>query len=373
MLKNVTNENRIARNYGIDLLRFISMLMIVGLHVIGSGGILYNVQPLTFKGECVWFLEIACYCSVNCFALISGYVGSKSKHKWKNLISLCIQAIFYCVIFTGMYVGISLYNHHTIDLLFVLKSLIPEIFGRYWYFSAYFCLYFFMPILDLIIEMPKPVLKRAAVLILVVFCGVSQIFDKVSSLSAGYSVLWLAILYVTGGYFAKYNPWSKLSFWKNIFGYFSCVIVTLGSKILINLLIDSGKGSGVLVSYTSPTILLASIFLLNAFSNLKFPEKQGKTVLFFSSASFGVYLIHCQPFIYDKLLSNAFATIIDYNSILVILMTIAIVIAIYLICTAIDYLRKYIFKWLGIEWLIDRVSKIATKLFDSIEGTHNIQ
>ena len=82
MRENISENIHRERNYGLDLFRFISMLMIVGLHVIGNGGILDNAQPLTIRGEAVWLLEIACYCSVNCFALASGYVGVKRYKSW---------------------------------------------------------------------------------------------------------------------------------------------------------------------------------------------------------------------------------------------------------------------------------------------------
>lgn len=39
------------RNYGIDLLRIVSMMMVVLLHVLGQGGILDGSDPLTVKSE----------------------------------------------------------------------------------------------------------------------------------------------------------------------------------------------------------------------------------------------------------------------------------------------------------------------------------
>lgn len=39
----ITND----RDYGIDLLRILSMILIAILHVLGQGGILSHVQPLS--------------------------------------------------------------------------------------------------------------------------------------------------------------------------------------------------------------------------------------------------------------------------------------------------------------------------------------
>ena len=65
------------RNYGIDALRIVSMFMIVILHTLGHGGILSSVS--IFSGK---------YCAVNCYALISGYVGINSKYRYSKIISL---------------------------------------------------------------------------------------------------------------------------------------------------------------------------------------------------------------------------------------------------------------------------------------------
>jgi hypothetical protein len=52
------------------------MLMVVVLHILGQGGVLKTARPLSVEYEIAWFLEILCYCAVNCYALISGYAGS---------------------------------------------------------------------------------------------------------------------------------------------------------------------------------------------------------------------------------------------------------------------------------------------------------
>ena len=63
------------RNYGIDMLRIISMIMIPILHVLGHGGILDATEQLSLKYNVAWFMEIAALCSTNVYGIISGYVG----------------------------------------------------------------------------------------------------------------------------------------------------------------------------------------------------------------------------------------------------------------------------------------------------------
>lgn len=70
------------RNYGIDLLRMLSMFMVSVLHVLGQGSVLSASGKIPLNYAFAWFLEISAYCAVNCYALISGYVGVKSRFKY---------------------------------------------------------------------------------------------------------------------------------------------------------------------------------------------------------------------------------------------------------------------------------------------------
>lgn len=67
------------RNYGIDALRLFSMLLVVTLHVLGHGGVLENLVGK--KYAVCWLLECFSFCAVNCYGIISGYVGFSDKKK----------------------------------------------------------------------------------------------------------------------------------------------------------------------------------------------------------------------------------------------------------------------------------------------------
>ena len=84
--KLVMNNGSNDRNLGIDLLKIVSMFMIVTLHILGHGGVLESSKPLTGSHYAAWFLEVAVYCSVNCYALVSGYIGYGRKHNYSNFL-----------------------------------------------------------------------------------------------------------------------------------------------------------------------------------------------------------------------------------------------------------------------------------------------
>lgn len=354
-MENVKKE----RNYGIDLLRLISMLMVVILHVLGQGGILRNTQPLTLNGEVFWSLETLCYCAVNVFAIISGFVGLTSKHKATSLISLCLQVLFYAVIITGIEVIILLQQGAEISIKTIINHILPTI-NSYWYFSAYFCLFFFMPILNYIVEnINKNVLKTIGVFVFIVFCCWGSLRDKTMCLNNGYSVLWLAIMYTLGAYMAKYNPLEKCSAVKSLIGYLVCILISVVARILIARFLRGYLNFNLLINYISPTIVLSSVFLVNLFAKLKFKEKGQKFISAIAPMSFGVYLIHCHPFLF-ALLRDAFSWIAAQPLYLGIPYVLGIALAIFIVCLFLDWLRILVFKLINIKKFSAWIEKIIT-------------
>ena len=133
------------RNYGIDLLRIVSMMMVVLLHVLGQGG----SDPLTVKSETAWLLEIGAYSAVNIYAMISGYVGYGRKYKYSGLVYLYFQVLFYTVPTTIIF---YIYRPELVNLKGKRELLFPFAYNTYWYFTAYFCLAFFIPFLNMMLE-----------------------------------------------------------------------------------------------------------------------------------------------------------------------------------------------------------------------------
>ena len=189
---------------------------------------------------------------------------------------------------------------------------------------------------------------------------------SVANLSKGYSVFWLAILYVVGGCIAKYNLFEKLSFGKCILGYFICVGLTVLSRIVIGVVTSRVFGSyrrmELLVSYTSPTIVFSAVFLVVAFAKLNLGVRKTRIVSFLSPMSFGVYLIHCHPLVFG-LMTDKFSFIAFSPFYLAIVFTLVSAMIIFLLCVIIDWLRIQLFKVLKIKKLVLYIEKIMGKIF----------
>ena len=80
-MQEITNTERDQRNYGIDLLRVLSMCFVVVLHALGQGGVLAAVPDGTGASVSAHFLESLTYGEVDIFALISGYVSFSAVSK----------------------------------------------------------------------------------------------------------------------------------------------------------------------------------------------------------------------------------------------------------------------------------------------------
>lgn len=346
----------IVRNYGIDLLRIISMLMICTLHVLGHGGILQSVNYLSLNYEIAWFLEISCYCAVNCYALISGYVGVNTNFRCSNILKLWLKVLFYSINIT---ICFYIFSNFSVDKKEIINSLFPIITSKYWYFTAYIGFCFFIPFLNHLI---KSLQKKQAInivfIILVLFSVLPTIIQNdIWHTSYGYSPLWLAFLYIVGGCIKKHGIFNNLKKSTIIISFISCIILTWGCKYLIehsNLPIDGN----ILVTYTSPTILFAGISLILLFAKIKINIHAKKIISLLAPLSFSVYLIHDNNLIREYLINMKFANYITYNPLKFILSIFGTIFFIYSICTIIDIFRYILFKFLKINNVCKYIDKI---------------
>lgn len=92
------------RNQGVEILRVLSMYMVVLLHILVQGGVLRNAYNGSAQYWISWFIEILCYGAVNIFALISGYVSyNTTSIKIDRLVKFWMQILFYTILITAFF------------------------------------------------------------------------------------------------------------------------------------------------------------------------------------------------------------------------------------------------------------------------------
>lgn len=360
------------RNYGIDLLRMVAMFMVTVLHVLGQGGVLGNTYGFSGQYLVSWFLELAAYGAVNLYALISGYVGINSRFKASNLLVLWLQVALYSL---GIAVLTAIIRPELCSASDVIAFAFPVITSKYWYFSAYVCLFLFMPLLNAGINaLSKQTLRRVIIAMIVVFSVAASAAKETQhdpfSLVSGYSGIWLMILYAVGGYIGKYGMWKRVPQPALLGIYFGCTAVSLALKCAIPFLSGTVFRTTYhlkfIASYISPLVVLGSIALLLFFSRLRCGNIAKKIIALFAPAAFGVYIIHVHPLVWDNLMLNRFVSYASLSPLALAGAVLLTAFGIYLVCSLIDLLRIRIFKLLKIR---KRCMALEEKIFKEKIGS----
>ena len=324
-----------TRNIGIEVLRSISMCMVVFLHVLNFGVHYLELQPFTPQWFAGWFLEGICYCAVNVYAMISGYVMVNSRRKISRLASLWIEVLFYSVLSTFLLNIISTESVGKIDFV---KAFFPVCSQMFWYFTAYFALFWFVPWLN-------------------------DLVHNLEFETFRYTAIWLAILYLVGAGIRIYG-FDLFSFKKKFHSnlWFFNMAVLSGcmiflSKVLLTAATLKLFGREIMTalfySYLSPFVVMEAVFLLCFFSNVKI--ERGKWFwIGIGKTTFGIYLIHQTSLFFfvvwpiiEKYRNASFPIFISamFGS----------VVLIFAGCSIIEYIRAKLFVVCHIDFFVNRL------------------
>lgn len=365
--------NGTKRLQWIESLRIISMFMVIVLHICLKSGVLYKKNIHSAEYFTAWLIESFCYCAVNCYALITGYVmegkmlSGSDRFRFSKILPLWLQVFYYSAIITVLikifmpYVNASL-----------IAGFTPLLSNQYWYFSAYFGMFFFIPFMNILID---KITKKEYILLMSLLFAVFSFIPFMSldietkdlfGTSNGYSTIWLMILYFDGAFIKKYGNEIKIK--KTVWAvlYLICSIIPTLCSVLVDFqsknihgefLRDTDYG-GTTLSYVSPFTVIAAISLFMLLKDTEIKNRAASAAInFLAPASFSIYLIHTQPLVFNKILVPMLSFLTDMNGILMILTIIALAIVMFFAMAAVDYIRIFIFRLL-------KISERSEKLFD---------
>lgn len=360
-----------SRNYGIDALRIISMMMVVVLHINSKGGML-SAQPLTASYNVALFWEIVAIGAVDIYALISGYVGYDRQKKYESFVRLWVETVFYSLLMDALFV--IFFDKNIMTLKQWVNAFTPVTSQTYWYLTAYVVVFMFMPVLNWVLRGMSKVMVAKVILIGLVLSWwdlVSQ--NDIFKLNGGYSAIWIVFLYFIGGAIKKYYSEEKHKilfkrycgwiYLLTICGVFAVVLVL--QKITFDMF-GKVKGDRFFVGYTAPTIVFASVVLLLFFSSIEI--KQKRIVTFIAPATFGVYLIHnhslcaqyIMPYLFGRFLNSSFFETTIVFAVGTVL--------IFLFAVLIDKIRGFVFEKTGIYALCKWCDNMMIRFTNKIEN-----
>lgn len=351
------------RDSNIELLRIISMFMIVAYHLISNGLLKLNgtatydiwmegsiinrvVAALLYPGGAVGNML---------FFMITGYflAGSNKVRSFKNIV---IMTIFYssllCLIFCIIKyeLKITLYNYGG-GYNMLSSLLLPVTGGRNWFATAYILLLLIIPILNPFLDSLS---KTKFVIILVLFD--IYITGLGYFLAVPFYDLYIALFYYGCGVFVKKFVNTENKKQKTIIRLMKAIFLWVFTACISYLyFLFSFKGRrlysmaaiGIIRTVSAP-LCAYSLFLFT----LKMKLGEHKLINKIAGTTFAVYLIHGSVFqlnIWDSVFK---INTVQYGSVYFPLYCLLDTVVIFFICSGIELIRKPLFE--RIEFLIKR-------------------
>ncbi len=349
-----------------ELLRIISMAMIVILHFLGFGGILNKVQIGEPKYYLANIIEYACIIAVNLYVMITGYFCINKKIRFPKILNLEMQMIFYLVV---IYVCSVMFGNENFEISKFVKNFFPYITKQYWFLTAYISLYVMIPIVNKVVSnIGKREYKSFLIILLSILSLATTLYPKNSilNLSSGYSIGWFIVLYLVGGYIKLYFSEHKFNSYMLIGIYIGMITIHMGIDWLsfkfpkFELLGDYRGNS---LNYNNVITLIEAIAVFLFFKQLKIKNTyMQKIILTISPLTLGVYLIHENPIIRGLLWKQWLKPHIYLDSWKVFAVLVIDVFLIFIVSCMIDKIRMLLFKFFRVENIINKIWDILNKI-----------
>ncbi len=303
--------DRRARQSGMELLRLISMMLVLAMHAnyfslgIPGPGEFAAAPAATAVRVAAEHLSVV---GVNVFVLISGWFGIRPR--WQGIGGLLFAVAFLSVVTTAVFAaaGLPLSAGAT-----VLAG--ATIGSAYWFIVAYAGLYILSPVLNAYAGQAS---QRSLGRFLACFFAFEFVYGFATDsglFNSGYSIVSFAGLYLLARYARRSTGrWTRLGSGTYLAAYAATMLTSAAVYIALIALTDHGDGER-LIAYTSPFVIAGSLALTLAFSRLRL---QSRTVNSMAESCPAIYLIHCHPLVlplyatffrrlYDSLDGAAFA------------------------------------------------------------------
>ena len=340
MEKSVQSTKIINRNTSIELLRIISMIMIMFHHFAYHGNFEWNFNEVTLPHLWYDFILMGGKVGVDIFVLISGYFLIENTEKLfqpKKLLKFWGQVVFYSIMTYLLSVMLRL---NAFEIKQLIKVCLPITYPGWWFASTYFMLYLIHPFLNKLLHGLSKT-EYQYLILMMVLCW-SIIPTATTQLFESNSLLWFVTLYGIAGYVNLYGGNQKLQS-KHYFSlYFMVLIITYTvSTTFLFLGTKKEEWSTHAIDFFEIErlpILLMAITLFMGFVTLKM--NYHKWINMIASATFGVYLIHDSSYIRYYLWTNIFKINQYQDSTFLILYSILVVFILYVSCTMIELIRE---------------------------------
>lgn len=336
--KQISN-NRLSN---FELLRIVAMFMIVAHHFSVHGQFAFSTDRITIPRLWIQFIQLGGKVGVNIFILISGYfLVHCSDIKINKILKLWIQMVFYSI---TIYIAFILFGLESFRIRAVAKCFLPITGGNWWFANTYFVLYILSPFINIFLKhLDKKTFQNLLITLFIMWCLIPTITNN--SFESN-SLLWFMFLYSVSAYIRLWHNKSNISLKFYHLLALGFVILTFSSTVFFNFLALKIPMFGVygdrFYEMQQLPIFLISFFMFLGFKNLHI--NYNKLVNLTSSATFGVYLIHENPYLRHLFWINWFKNAKYSDTILIIPYSIGVISFVFVLCTCIEWIRIYAFE-----------------------------
>ena len=327
-----------VRNSSLELLRIIAVLMIIASHLSQHGGFEFQRESITLNRLWQQFLFLGGQRGNDMFILISGYfLVSSQKIKLSRLLRVVLPFALYGLLISALisYSGSEVFS----------AALLQKTLDYWWFIWIYIVLYMLHPYLNMFLNrLSQEEYKTYLKAVFIYWC----IIPTLTMWNFGGSPLIdFVCVYSVGGYF---RLWGNNSGGRKFIMY---GIAFMLADWLILLLIDIiglkyevvAENALYFCGMMKPCTIGAAVCFFLGFRKLNMPHSRIINIL--AGASLGVYMLHENKFSQNLFWHEIFSTSSFTNSPYLIPYTLAVVIAVYVLCTLIELIRSGIFRVLS--------------------------
>lgn len=339
----------------IDLLRIVSMMMVVMLHYLGKGHLLPEVTgSMSSNGYVAWGLESLSAVAVNVYMLISGYFLVESGFKPLRVVELICQVLFYSILVPVVLIALGIISTENFTIYHFLQVVLPVQMKQYWFITAYIIMYLLSPVLAAGIKTLKKEQLRNTIIALLLFFAVSKsvLPFQLEVDTKGYDALWFITVFLLAAYMRLYGP---PFFTKKENGKRGAVCYLLGCAGIYGVMLavrfvylKTGRLDHFITSsyhYNHVLNLFAAVSLFYAFYYVKIKEDGfvGKLIVRIAPYTLGVYLLHEQIDMRD-LWPEWLGATLECNVIVFVARSAIAVLIVFVIGILVDMVRGFLFK-----------------------------
>jgi len=351
------------RSSNLELYRIICMLMIVAHHFVVNSGAFKTGGPILSDPMSVNSIYLTLFgawgkTGINCFLMITGYFMCTSKITLRKFVKLIAQVYFYELI---IYTILLIAGYETVSINRARFLVIPFWGFKDNFVSCFMGFWLTIPFLNILV---RNMTKRQHELLLVLLLGFYTILGSIPTFYIGMEyIVWFGVIYLIASYIRLYpnKLFVKRSFW----GYMTLVNVIIAMISIVGMQYVFGRWSFFVSDSNRFFAVTTAILSFLWFKNLNI--RYSKVINAFGAGTFGVLLIHANSNAMRTWLWKDTVDVVGHYSLPIgslIVYSIGVVFAVFVICNLIDQLRIYTIETWFFKWYD---SKIATKAEGFIE------